>query len=89
MSAHSRKTNEKLVAREKLNEPILSEKWVLETVGAKFGPAFKKNAVFVKKALEDLRNCDGEWDEGKLKSLKQELESGNGFVFYLFILLIY
>ncbi|KAF9418778.1 Glycine--tRNA ligase 1, mitochondrial [Podila epigama] len=49
LTVHSNKTGEKLVVRERLPEPKVEEKLVLEVNKKVFGPRFKKNA----KAVED------------------------------------
>lgn len=54
LTQHSRRTGERLVAQVALPEPILRERWVLETNKPKFGPAFKKNAKAVQGYLDSL-----------------------------------
>eukprot|EP00842_Homolaphlyctis_polyrhiza_P001973 jgi/Hompol1/2777/HPOL_005768-RA len=44
LTAHAKKTGEKLVARETLAEPIVRDALLLEINKAKFGPAFRQNA---------------------------------------------
>ncbi|GMM36202.1 glycine--tRNA ligase [Saccharomycopsis crataegensis] len=51
LTVHSKKTNEKLVVREKLPEPIEVTKYEVEIQKKKFGPKFRKNAGLVEKWL--------------------------------------
>ena len=79
LTAHSKQTREKLMARDTLPEPILSEKLILEINKPKFGPAFKKNARFVQGYFETLKNSESEWDEAKIQDLDQQLKANQGY----------
>jgi glycyl-tRNA synthetase len=72
LSAHAKKTGEKLVARETLAKPIVSTKLTLDIKKAKFGPAFKKNAKIVQQYLESLTT------EDQLKEFDSQMKAGKG-----------
>lgn len=69
LTQHSRRTGERLVAQVTLPEPILRERWVLETNKPKFGPAFKKNAKAVQGYLDTLVD---ETDSGSALTLGKD-----------------
>eukprot|EP00158_Paraphelidium_tribonemae_P009067 Partr_v1_DN28759_c0_g1_i5_m63285 putative Glycyl-trna synthetase len=54
LTRHSERTKVPLVAREKLKEPVTVEKNVLTINKSLFGPAFKKDAKLVEKALTTM-----------------------------------
>jgi glycyl-tRNA synthetase len=58
LQAHSGATNQKLIARDTLPEPIVSEKLTLTINKKLFGPAFKKDAKTVESHLESLKESD-------------------------------
>jgi glycyl-tRNA synthetase len=72
LTAHSKVTGEKLIARDTLSEPLVSTKLVLEINKSKFGPVFKKNAKFVQGYLESLT------EETSIRSFEEQLKTGNG-----------
>lgn len=83
LTVHSKRTNEKLVVRETLPEPIITERWVLNVNRSKMGPVFKKDAKFVEGYFEtlyvdDCTSAEKLFDEKKLMDLKAKLEQGNG-----------
>jgi glycyl-tRNA synthetase len=76
LTAHSKKSGEKLVAREYLEIPIVSTRLHLEFNKKVFGPAFKQNAKTVT-AYFDAWAVEGVHDQTKLAELKAELEKGD------------
>ncbi|KNE62281.1 glycine-tRNA ligase [Allomyces macrogynus ATCC 38327] len=54
LTRHSERTNKKLVVRQALAEPRISEKWTIVVNKKKFGPAFKRAAKDVEAALMAL-----------------------------------
>jgi glycyl-tRNA synthetase len=58
LSRHGERTNEKLVARDRLKEPKIVDKVVLELDKKKFGPTFKKDAKTVENYLMSLKDED-------------------------------
>lgn len=78
LTAHSKATGAKLVARETLAEPVTVTRRVLEIQKQKFGPAFKKDAKLVQAVLEN--SCvDGVWEKEVLDAFVTDLES-KGYV---------
>ncbi|KAI8913173.1 hypothetical protein BC831DRAFT_490331 [Entophlyctis helioformis] len=76
LTAHSKKTGEKLIARETLAEPIVRDALLLDINKSKFGPAFKKNAKAVQGYFEALQlGSEDEWDEDKLAELDAKLKA--------------
>lgn len=73
LTAHSKKTGEKLVARDRLDTPLVTTKLTVEVVKKVFGPALKKRAGVVEKYLAEL-------DEDDLKKIKTDLDAGEAFV---------
>lgn len=67
LSVHSARTNEKLVVRQQLAEPITVEKWEVEIAKKKFGPKFRKDAGTVEKWLLARTQCE-------LEDLSKELK---------------
>jgi glycyl-tRNA synthetase (class II) len=84
LTAHSKRTGDKLIARQVLDEPIIRDRLVLEIIKPKFGPVFKKNAIYVQQALESYMNSEGDWDVEKLNALSSQFQSGNGYFFFFF-----
>jgi len=68
LTVHSKRTKEKLVVREQLDEPKVIDKLQLEVNKKVFGPKFKKNAKLVEEALLAL-------SEEALQKLKDELDA--------------
>ncbi|KAJ1341815.1 glycine-tRNA ligase [Batrachochytrium salamandrivorans] len=78
LTAHSKRTGEKLVARHTLSEPIVRDALILEINKSKFGPAFKKNAKVVQGYFDALMlGSSDEWDEVKLAEIDKELKANN------------
>ena len=83
-----------MVAQVSLPEPVVRERWVLETNKPKFGPAFKKNAKAVQGFLDSLldetessalsigkevkKDTDKMWNEEKVLQVQTQLEEGGG-----------
>jgi glycyl-tRNA synthetase len=87
LTAHSKATNQKLVVRETLPEPIVRDRLVLEVTKQKLGPAFRGNAKHVVGYFNTLlaegsstEAGEEDWDEAKLTELQKKLEAGNGSV---------
>lgn len=70
LTVHSKKTNEKLVVREKLKEPIQVTKFEVDIDKKKFGPKFRKNAGLVEKWLLSQEQADLEVLAETLKTKK-------------------
>lgn len=68
LTVHAKRTKEKLVVREQLDEPKVIDKLQLEVNKKVFGPKFKKNAKVVEEALLAL-------SEESLQKLKDELDA--------------
>ncbi|KAL2752737.1 hypothetical protein ACRALDRAFT_1036771 [Sodiomyces alcalophilus JCM 7366] len=51
LSVHKEKTGAPLIVRERLDEPIIEERWEVEIDKKKFGPHFKKDGKAVETAL--------------------------------------
>lgn len=51
LSVHKEKTGAPLIVRERLDEPIIEERWEVEIEKKKFGPHFKKDGKAVETAL--------------------------------------
>ena len=84
MTAHAKRTAEKLVVREKVDEPIIRTRLVLEVDKKKFGPIYRKNAKAVEGYLETLKVDENDWDEEKLKALNAQMNANNGCVLLAF-----
>ncbi|KAH8549746.1 glycyl-tRNA synthetase [Umbelopsis sp. PMI_123] len=67
LTVHAKRTKEKLVVREQLDEPKVIDKLQLEVNKKVFGPKFKKNAKIVEESLLAL-------SEDGLQKLKDELD---------------
>ncbi|KAJ1547459.1 Glycine--tRNA ligase 1, mitochondrial [Nowakowskiella sp. JEL0078] len=74
LTAHSKATNEKLVVRESLPEPIVRTSWILDANEKKLGPKFKRDLSKVKEYFESLKNNDDMWNASELINLKKKLE---------------
>ncbi len=74
LTVHSKRTNEKLVVREKLAEPVEVTKFEIEIAKKKFGPKFRKNAGIVEKHLVSL-------DQAALEKFAKDLESSGAIKF--------
>lgn len=74
LSVHSARTNEKLVVRKPLPEPITVEKYEVEIAKKKFGPKFRKDAGAVEKWLLERTQCE-------LEDLSKELSANKKIVF--------
>lgn len=72
LSVHSARTNEKLVVRQALPEPVVVEKYEIELSKKKFGPKFRKNAGLVEKWLYARTQCE-------LEDLSKELLEKGSF----------
>ncbi|RUS21874.1 glycyl-tRNA synthetase [Endogone sp. FLAS-F59071] len=72
LTVHSKRTKEKLVAREQLPEPRVVEQWQLEINKKVFGPKYKKQA----KAVEDQLLA---FSEQELEGYARELEQNARF----------
>ncbi|KAK6454063.1 uncharacterized protein RJT20DRAFT_131573 [Scheffersomyces xylosifermentans] len=64
LTVHSARTNEKLVVRQPLPEPITVEKFEIAIEKKKFGPKFRKDAGAIEKWLVNRTQCELE-DLGK------------------------
>lgn len=73
LTVHLKKTNEKLVVRETLPEPIEETKYEVEVFKKKFGPRFRRDASAVEKYLLGQ-------DQEQLKKWNQELAEKNEIV---------
>lgn len=69
LSVHAARTNEKLVVRKALAEPVTVEKFEVDIDKKKFGPKFRKDAGAVTKFLTERTQCE-------LEDLAKELELG-------------
>ncbi|SCU97314.1 LAFA_0G10880g1_1 [Lachancea sp. 'fantastica'] len=68
LTVHANKTKEKMVVRQKLEEPIQVTKWEIELTKKLFGPKFRKDAPKVESYLLGLTQ---EELESKAKDLKE------------------
>lgn len=73
LSVHAARTNEKLVVRQPLAEPVTVEKFEADVDKKKFGPKFRKDAGAVQKFLDDRTQCE-------LEDLAKELEANDKIV---------
>lgn len=73
LSVHAKRTNEKLVVREALSEPITVEKFEVDIDKKKFGPKFRKDAGTVQKFLTLRTECE-------LEDLAEELKANGKIV---------
>lgn len=74
LSVHAARTNEKLVVREHLPEPITVEQFEVDIAKKKFGPKFRKDAGTVEKWLLARTQCE-------LEDLGAELKDNGKIVF--------
>ncbi|CAH6723319.1 glycine--tRNA ligase 1, mitochondrial [[Candida] jaroonii] len=74
LSVHAAKTNEKLVVRQPLAQPITVEKFEVEIEKKKFGPKFRKDAGKVQDWLLSRTQCD-------LEDLSKELKDNGKIIF--------
>lgn len=58
LSVHAARTNEKMVVRQQLAEPIEVEKYEIEINKKKFGPKFRKDASTVEKWIMGRTQCE-------------------------------
>jgi glycyl-tRNA synthetase len=72
LTCHSKRTNQKLIARETLPSPISVTQYAITVIKAKFGPSFGKKAKIVQEALTNLQESDQE----AVKKMKDVLEAG-------------
>lgn len=70
LSVHAARTNEKLVVRKPLPEPVTVEKYEVDFDKKKFGPKFRKDAGTIQKYLLERTQCE-------LEDLSDEL-AANG-----------
>ncbi|GEQ69644.1 hypothetical protein JCM33374_g3317 [Metschnikowia sp. JCM 33374] len=73
LSVHAARTNEKLVVRQALPEPVTVEKFEVDIDKKKFGPKFRKDAGAVQKFLTERTQCE-------LEDLAKELADTNKVV---------
>lgn len=73
LSVHAARTNEKLVVRQALPEPVTVEKYEVDVNKKKFGPKFRKDAGAVQKFLDERTQCE-------LEDLAKELADTNKVV---------
>jgi glycyl-tRNA synthetase len=73
LSVHSARTNEKLVVRQALPEPITVEQFEVAINKKKFGPKFRKDAGAVEKHLLSRSQCE-------LEDLSKELKDNGKIV---------
>ncbi|KAI9209444.1 uncharacterized protein BJ171DRAFT_487007 [Polychytrium aggregatum] len=78
LTAHSNRTGESLVVRERLPEPVTVTRWTLTVNKPKFGPAFKKNAKFVQGYFDTLMVSATHWNEQKLQELDVQIKANGG-----------
>lgn len=69
LSVHAARTNEKLVVRQPLPEPLTVERWECSIEKKKFGPKFRKDAGKVESWLLARTECE-------LEDLAKELQAG-------------
>lgn len=67
LSVHAARTNEKLVVRKALPEPVTVEKFEVNLNRKKFGPSFRKDAKAVETALLSRTQCELEDLAAELK----------------------
>ncbi|CUS21993.1 LAQU0S04e05732g1_1 [Lachancea quebecensis] len=74
LTVHANKTKEKLVVRQKLEEPVQVTKWEIELTKKLFGPKFRKDAPKVESFLLNL-------SQEELEAKAKELKAGGKIVF--------
>ena len=72
LTAHSLKTKEKLIVRERLETPSITEALVLEVNRKVFGPAFRQNAKFVQGYIDTLGSED-DWKQDEVSAMKNTI----------------
>lgn len=83
LTVHAKKTNDKLIAREILSDPIIKlNQLVLEVNAKKIGPTFKKDAKHVNGFFDSLKSqeADDEWDQVQLGKFRDNLQKGNATI---------
>ncbi|TPX48598.1 glycine---tRNA ligase [Synchytrium endobioticum] len=78
LTAHSRKTGEKLVVRQQVDEPVICTRLALEVDKKKFGLTYRKNAKAVEGYLNSLKLDECDWNEDELKHLKAKMDANGG-----------
>ncbi|KAK9387445.1 hypothetical protein V1515DRAFT_555842 [Lipomyces mesembrius] len=58
LTVHSKRTNEKLIVRQSLAEPLTVEAFVVELDKKKFGPKFKKDGKKIEQFLTSRTQCE-------------------------------
>ncbi|SCU89995.1 LAME_0E06568g1_1 [Lachancea meyersii CBS 8951] len=76
LTVHSNKTKEKMVVRQKLDEPIQVTKWEIELTKKLFGPKFRKDAPKVEAYLLGLT-------QEELESKAKDLKDAGKIVFFI------
>lgn len=74
LTVHSKKTKQKLVVRQKLDEPVEVTKWEIDLTKKLFGPKFRKDAPKVETHLLNL-------SQEELASKGEELKNNGKIVF--------
>lgn len=74
LTVHSKKTKQKLVVRQKLDEPVEVTKWEIDLTKKLFGPKFRKDAPKVEAHLLNL-------SQEELASKGEELKNNGKIVF--------
>ncbi|CAK7903851.1 glycine--tRNA ligase 1, mitochondrial [[Candida] anglica] len=74
LSVHAARTNEKLIVRQPLPEPVTVEKYEIDIAKKKFGPKFRKDAGAVEKWLLARTQCE-------LEDLAKELADSGKITF--------
>ncbi|ODQ64905.1 glycyl-tRNA synthetase [Nadsonia fulvescens var. elongata DSM 6958] len=74
LSVHAARTNEKLVVRKSLDEPLVVEAFEIDIEKKKFGPKFRKDASKVENYLTSRTDCEKE-------TMAAELEKNGKVVF--------
>lgn len=74
LTVHSKKTGEKMVVRQKLDEPKEVEEWEMTLTKKLFGPKFRKDAPKVESYLNSL-------SQEELKSKAEELKTNGKITF--------
>lgn len=83
LSVHAARTNEKLVVRETLEEPITIEEYVVDIQSKLLGPLFRKDAGKVSSWLESRTQCEREdlakelKDNGKIVAKIDGVQDGS------------
>ncbi|KAJ3045297.1 Glycine--tRNA ligase 1, mitochondrial [Rhizophlyctis rosea] len=75
LTAHSKRTGERLTVQERLAEPIVTNALELDILQPNFGKTLKKNAKVVETYLNGFKNEDEEWNEKELTKLDEEIKA--------------